>query len=135
MLRFHVDGDIFEMDDSKIMMSEAIVLKKVAGLSPERLFDGIKTRTCEKDSCDGWADDVPCDVDEHKRDMDPESLKALVWLAVRRARGDEAPRYSEFDFNLAEFDFDDSDDDQTDEQTDGEADVEDGRLDPTPAVT
>lgn len=137
-----LEDETYDFDDDHLMISEAILLKKVARLTPERWGEGLRTRTCMSSDCDGWTHQPDCDleakphqpcvgcnVEEHKLDQDPECVKALVWLAVRRAKGDACPRYSEFDFDFAGIDID-----QVDPDADDESDEASG-LDPTaPAI-
>lgn len=108
MLQITIEGESYEFNEDRLMISEVIVLKKVTGLTPDELFEGLRSRTCTPDTCKAWKTDgdapVPCEVDEHKMSMDFEAVKAVCWLAVRRAKGADTPRYSEFDFDLSEFD-------------------------------
>lgn len=107
-----LDDRTYEFDYKSLMNSEAIVLKKVARLTPEQMFRGIATRTCLPNDCDGWTHQpecdpdthlpcVGCDVEAHQLEQDPECVKALVWLAIRRANGSDCPKFSEFDFDMA----------------------------------
>ena len=77
MLRITLGDHTFaDFADDKMPVAEGIALKKVSGLTPPRLWDGVN-------------------------DFDPEAIKALVWLAGRR-EGAEV-RYSELDFDLGDF--------------------------------
>lgn len=60
MLTFTVDGDDYEYDQNKLDLTEAIIIKKELGLTIADYLEG-------------------------NRRLDPEALKAMVWLAKRRA--------------------------------------------------
>lgn len=120
MLRISIEGEALDFDENVMMISETILLKKVAGLSPEELMDGLRNRTCTPDTCVGWkrpseeagqgeVDEdeertIPCEGLDHEHAMDPECMKAIAWLASRRTKGSETPKWSEFDFNLLAMD-------------------------------
>lgn len=128
MIVITIEGTKHEFDEARLMMSEAIAIRKVSGMGPERIFSGLRSRSCTPETCSDWDGDDPCDLDEHKRDMDPESMKVLVWLAVRR-EGGEVPRYSDFDFNLADIDIEQVSEPEPEQQTEDEA------PDPTTVAT
>lgn len=80
MLRIKVNDKAYEYDPDKLLVSEAIRLKAVSGLTVMAWHAGLK-------------------------EGDPEALKALVWLAMTRAG--EQVRYGDLDFDLAGLDIED----------------------------
>lgn len=125
MLRITIDNEVYDFNEDRLMISEVILLKRVAGLTPEQLFDGLRNRSCTADTCKGWASPTePCEVEEHKRSTDFEAIKAMCWLAVRRAKGTDTPKWTAFDFDLNGFDLEEVIEDEP---------SGDGELDPTSA--
>lgn len=142
MLRITIDGEVVVFDDNKLMISEAILLHKVARMDRERMFAAFRIRTCDEDSCDKWTHEPscdptthkpcqPCEVDGHKREQDHEGIKALFWLALRRAKGDQTPKYSEFDFDMGASNIEALPDDEPEAARDGEQNPTSARKGPT----
>lgn len=84
MLRLTVDGETYQVDDGRMLNTEAIALKKATGLAVQELWQGVT-------------------------DFDAEALTALVWLARRRA-GEMALRYTAVEFDLGQIDMAEVDD-------------------------
>lgn len=74
-LFFTVDGTEYEFDQNKLALAEAIAIKKVTGLTVVGFQSGLK-------------------------EMDPEALQAMVWLAKRRAG--MATRLQDVDFDVVD---------------------------------
>ena len=95
ILRLTVDGEIHDLDMTRILNTEAIAAQKVTGLT----WDQMLTK---------------CD------DGDAEAISALVWIAVKRTQPDL--RFKDLSFPLREVwggrEFIDTDDDG------GDADVD-----------
>lgn len=74
-LFFTVDGTEYEFDQNKLALAEAIAIKKATGLTVVGFQSGLK-------------------------EMDPEALQAMVWLAKRRAG--MATRLQDVDFDVVD---------------------------------
>lgn len=83
MLRFTVDGQTYDWDDDHVLNTEAIALKKSAGITVLELMEGVS-------------------------EFDAEAVTAMVWLAKRRA-GETEPDgkpllYSALEFDMGQLD-------------------------------
>ncbi len=72
---FTCNGVGYEFDFGTLSVSEAMVLKSIAGLGVLEWHESLAQ-------------------------MDAEAVRALVWIAARRAGAPIAGKYSEFDFDL-----------------------------------
>ncbi|MGH8575347.1 MAG: hypothetical protein ACREXJ_00175 [Gammaproteobacteria bacterium] len=75
MLRFTHDGQEYEFDPDKLPLAEAIMVKKHTGMGMAPYMQGL-------------------------RDVDPEAIQAMVFLAKRRAG--EKVKFEDIDFDLIE---------------------------------
>lgn len=107
MIRVQVGEQTYQFDDSTMLNTEAMALKKFTGLGIRELMDGIGSN-------------------------DPEAYTALVWLSRRRA-GEGDLRYSAVEFDLAAFDWEPVDEDGRvlRYHPDGSIASRDGVLEPT----
>lgn len=97
MLRFSLNGEKYEYDDTSLTVKEARVIKKNAGF-------GLVT----------WAQAL--------QEGDPDALVAMVWLAKTRAG--EAVRWQDFDnLDLAQLDILGNVDEDDEQQEIGRAHV------------
>lgn len=75
-MKVRIEDSFYDFDQSRLMLKEAMAVKTYTGLS---LQDWMKSL----------------------EDFDPPAVAALVWIL--RTRAGEEVRYSEIDFNLADF--------------------------------
>ena len=74
-MKILVEGQAYEFDQSRLMLSEAMAIKSYTGLKPPQWQAALT-------------------------EGDPEALQALVWLLKKR--NGEDVRFSDVDFNLAD---------------------------------
>lgn len=75
LIRFTVEGTKYELDIMRLMNTEAILIKKMTGLTIQGMYEGMDKG-------------------------DPEALTALVWLAKKRAG--EPVKFQELEFDTFE---------------------------------
>jgi len=76
-MKFRVDGRMYEFDQSRITIKEAMQIKTATGYGLKTFMEGLQ-------------------------DGDPFSIASLVWLA-RIRDGDTGLKFDDVDFNLIDF--------------------------------
>jgi hypothetical protein len=86
-MKFRVDGQMYDFDQSRITVKEAMLIKTATGYGLKTFLEGLE-------------------------DGDPFSITSIVWLA-RIRDGEKTLKFDEIDFNLIDFEAEDSDPDPT----------------------
>jgi hypothetical protein len=97
-MRIRINDKWYELDQRKLLNTEAIALQKITGKTFMQVAEAMK-------------------------DGDIEALSALVWLAMKRGGSDI--RYSDLEFNLADVEIEEDDEEIATELAELEAEQAD----------